>query len=328
MGVKFREILDAAGGEAAELVPAEVVVAALGGLHQLVLPMDGEGTVLHDFSALDFRLLTIAQAKRKPVLPVDIRHLVALCRHHARTIAAWESWSYTFFYLELLAREGKVVPLFWGDTNVLLWDFHDGELIRQYTHGATRAPAEPAACLRGRWARQLDAWVQRAVIVPHSRRPWMERLEYVPPDTGQRWDLPPMPFSHCLRFRMQPYYHIHDATEALRHHMKLELWRTSVFCPRPITPLNRKEWREHCRRFAVSYRLRTEQWKRKQEFEQFVKCQHSGPTETIEIARQALREGLWPYGTPRGGDTDDEARVAACRSAVYRALRKIASGKL
>ena len=109
--------------------------------------------------------------------------------------------------------------------------------------------------------------------------------------------------------------------------MMLETWRSSIFCPRPVTPLHPKEWRKHARRFAISYRLRTAQWERKQKFEGFVKKEYAKHLPAIEIARPAVSGGLWPYGTEHGGSVDEEDRIRACRSAVYRVIKKISRGR-
>lgn len=329
MGVTRQQVLDPAGGNPAELVPASVLMEALAGRHPLCLPShrDREVTALRDFSTLTLDLHALSLLEKTPRLPIDIGHLASLCRQHTHLITMGEKWTYKFFYLEILAREKKLVPLFWGDVAVLPMDPACVEWMRQGTAVTEAAERRREACT-ARWTEMADEWLRTGAIAAEDGTPWLERLADVPLGTQGRRDAQQGLLSRCLRFRMQPYYHVHDAMDELLHHMRLEVWQSSIFCPDPITPQNIKKWREQRRRFAMSHRERTDQWERKQRFERFVKEQYHKKAEPAAIVRKVLERRLWPYGTPRGGDPDPAARINACSTAVYRVIREIARGRL
>ena len=131
-----------------------------------------------------------------------------------------------------------------------------------------------------------------------------------------------------MRFAWQPYYAVPEALATLHFQMRRERWVTSVFRPYPFTPLDRKLWAYRACRFAIPYRLRTAQRERKAKFEALVKARHKQGKSVREIARAAVKQGLWPYGTPRSTRTCDYDPVLNCERAVYRILNKMASGRL
>ena len=142
------------------------------------------------------------------------------------------------------------------------------------------------------------------------------------------WNTPEIPFSYCLQFRMQPYYVLSDALYQLRRNMTLELWKTSVFCPKPLTTENRPEWNRHAERFALGHRARTAQWEKKLEFVRFVEQRHDEGESAERIAGGAVNEGLWPFGTihPKQREEAYDA-VVPCERAVYRVIKRIAQGR-
>ena len=129
--------LEKSKAEPADLVSAQPLLAVLGPDHPLVLPLDQEGVLLHDFSALDLHLASFAQGSAAPELPVEVEPLWRLCRRHRRLIREGEVWRYRFFYLELLAREGKLVPLFWGNFLRLERELGSASRLRYYAELAT-----------------------------------------------------------------------------------------------------------------------------------------------------------------------------------------------
>jgi hypothetical protein len=110
--------------------------------------------------------------------------------------------------------------------------------------------------------------------------------------------------------------------------MTLEAWKTSVFCPKPLSTENRLEWNRHAERFALGYRARTEQAKRKLEFARFVEERTDERESPERIAREAVNAGLWPFGTvhPKRRKELYDA-VENCERAVYRIIEGLARGK-
>ncbi len=99
---------------AAALITAEKILAAVGPDHPLVLPLARPGGAWMDFSALEFFLPGLIAATRLPKLPIDISPLVEVCRAHPDAVTEVDIWEYRFFYLELLAKEKILTPLFWA----------------------------------------------------------------------------------------------------------------------------------------------------------------------------------------------------------------------
>lgn len=313
-------VMEEAGVEPAEVVPASLLVEMLGNTHPLFLPRDPEGEALSDFSQLTFFLHPLAEAESCPKLPINAAGLHRLCRRHRKKLGTHERWTYQFFYLELLAQEGRLKPLFWGHTLMLGLALHSARLREQYLGEARRASEHLREHCRQVWQEQAADWVERKAIAPPDDRPWLDRLQYLPQDLIEKpWNLPELPFSSCLQFRLQPYYDVVGAVDNLRRYMALEVWKTSVFNPWPVGPANEREWRAHLNRFALSYRRRTEQWERKRRFEEFVKSRHPQRSPQ-EIAQEAVNQRVWPYGTRKGGSDDREN----CQRAVYRVLKALA----
>ncbi|MBU0607133.1 MAG: hypothetical protein KKI08_04565 [Armatimonadetes bacterium] len=322
-------ILEQAEAEPSELVPADVMLGLLGHDHPLYLPMDLEGTALHDFSALDLRLAELAKADAAPVCPVDLAPLVKLCRRHRKQIQTWELWSYKLYYFELMAMAGKLVPLFWGNVEVLKPALFPDEVLTLYGDGVLRLPEERRVACQEIWAELASEWIRRKVIVPHDDRPWLSWLRYFPQDfSGARWDDPEFPFSDCIGFVMQPFYRLRGSLQWLRHQMTLELWKTSIFHPHPLTPQSRKAWRNHEKRFLLRHQFQAEQVKRKQKLVRRLKELMAEGVPRRGMVERVRAEGLWPYSVWPRRRTRDYDADANCLRVVNRLCTQIAAGEL
>jgi hypothetical protein len=320
MGKSFAgQILSGLNGHAWELASADLVLDLLDRDHPLYLPMDDRGELLHDYSALDLYLDELARVQEAPELPVNVLPLAKLCRRHRNRIAEGELWSYKLYYLELLAREGKLQPLFWGNVEVLNPAFFPPEVLIHFASGATVPPEDRQPLMQEIWDVHVSDWIRDKVIVRPNSRPWLCHLEYYPQDE-RGWDEPVFSFSQCLGFVMQPFYCLRDALHTIRRCMTEELWKTSIFSPLPITPDHRKQWHEHSERFSLRHFVRTEQRKRKLAFEDFVGQEKARGHSIREIAEEARDRHLWPYGTPRRSRTKDYDPQAACERAVSRMI--------
>ena len=173
--------------------------------HPLYLRMDQDGVLLHDFSILGFWLAGLAIAEKTPALPVNVEPLVRLCQLHRDCIQDWERWSYRYYYLELLAKEKKLGPIFWGDYGRLLRELHEPELLQYHLgSGVGVSPVVHARCQR-RWQKRAHEWIADGVIITApDKEPWLSRLEYEAPTTTHHRDRATDVFSSCLRFRYEP----------------------------------------------------------------------------------------------------------------------------
>ena len=322
-------ILKQADAEPAALVPADVMLGLLGRDHPLYLPMDLEGRFLHDFSALDLRLAELAKAETVPWCPIDLEPLVRLCRRYRKRIQSWELWSYKLYYFELLALAGDLVPLFWGNVEVLKPALFPNEVLALYREGLYRLPEERRAACREIWTELAPQWIREKVIVPHDDRPWLSRLRYSPQDrTGARWNEPEFLFSDCLGFIMQPFYQLPESLHSVQRQMTFELWKTSVFHPRPLTPQSRKAWRNHERRLLVRHRLQTEELRRKERLVKRLKTLKRQGVSRRSMVERVFQEGLWPYSLRPRPRTPDYDPQESCLRVVNRLCAQIAAGKL
>lgn len=328
-GLTPEGILQQADAEPSELVPADVMLGLLGHDHPLYLPMDLDGKLLHDYSALDLKLARLASTDTAPQCAVNLEPLARLCRLHRELIQEWELWSYKLYYFELLAISRTLVPLFWGDVEVLKPALFPDEVLGLYADGVFRLPDDRRSACREIWYELAPQWIREGVIVPPDDRPWLSWLRYYPQHrSGERWNDPEFLFSDCLGFAMQPFYRLRGSFQWLRHQMKLELWKTSIFHPHPLTPQSRKAWRSHEKRFLVRHQLQTEELKRKQRLVARLKRLMKEGVSRRGMVKMVLEEGLWPYSVrPRIRTPDYDADVN-CLRVVNRLCAQIEAGKL
>jgi hypothetical protein len=114
-------------------------------------------------------------------------------------------WTYRFFCLELLARERKLRPLFWGHQLMLGLALNTAEFLAQRQSQSLERSERLRKECREAWDEHGDNWIASGVIVRPDSRPWLRKLEYrrVEPE-GRRWDMPDLPFPAFLKFRLQP----------------------------------------------------------------------------------------------------------------------------
>lgn len=316
------------------LVSAGRLLGELGESHPLYLPRSEKGELWTDFSQLRLLLPALAQARRPPVLPIDLSPLMALCRQHQHRIQKDETWTYQYFYLEVLAQEGRLRPLFWSSVGIV------NKLCQKLTPSVPRevlGQPRQAEWLQS-WAREAEALIgqdliDQGVVKPEQsgkpaddqapielddKRPWLSRLRYQEP--ADEWSRGGARFSDCLVFERMPFYHLPSALGILRTAMTLETWRTAVFCPTLALDNYEARWKEGRKRFGLDYRRRTDQQLRKLAFERFVGYGLERGLPIRQIAREAADEGLYPFGTPKRGKEPDDAEN--CRRAIYSLLKK------
>lgn len=314
-----KALLEAAGGDPGNLVTASGLLAGLGPDHALYLPLTVEADVWADFSKLDTLLAELARGKKGSKVPIDLSPLAKLCAEHEQEIASGEVWTYSFFYLELLAKEDKLRPLFWADSVVTAQ-------LQTYQTDSSAAARSPEVTgtyqqeSRQMWQKNAPRWVERGWLTPHADEPWLSHLAYRPPD-AEHWEMAgEKGLGLCLYFEKLPFYHRDDAYGKLIKAMKLELWRTSVFCPKPLPNRGAPEFRQACNRFALSHRRHTQQEVRQHRFEQFVRRYYDRGMIKKAIAREAVKRKLWPYGT-RKSNRDPFDDVENCRRVVIRLIK-------
>jgi len=316
-----KALLEAAGGDPGDLVTASGLLAGLGPDHPLYLPLTVEADVWADFSKLDILLAELARGKKGSKVPIDLSPLAKLCAEHEQEIASGEVWTYSFFYLELLAKEDQLRPFFWADSvvaaqlqthpidsNVAAWS---PEVADKYQQESQEM-----------WHRNAGRWVERGQLALPGDEPWLSHLAYRPPD-AEHWEMAgEKGLGMCLYFEKLPFYHRDDAYEKLIKAMKLELWRTSVFCPKPLPSRGGPEFKQACDRFALSYRRHTQQEVRQHRFEQFVRKRYDRGMVKKAVAREAVKRKLWPYGTRKSNcEPTHDDDVENCRRVVIRLIK-------
>jgi len=319
-GLRAEGILDGAAVRPGDLATAYDLLARLGPDHPLYLPMSADGQLWTDFSQLPLILSSLPGEVDASALSIDILPLAKLCREHKRMIEKGQTWLYRFFYLELLSQEGTLRPLFWRTP-------HLAAELRTYQTVAIHSGQEPSLIevhtkeCQQVWEKQGDQRIEAGLIESDVGRSWLSYLEYRKPGS-ENWEMGgQMPFAHCLKFTKLPFYYLDDAYHRLRKAMKLELWRTSIFCPVPIPNRADKRFRKACDRLALEHHRRTAQQARKAIFERFVRDQHARSVSKKAIAREAVDRGLYPFGTRKTGDyfPDD---LENCRRTIYRVIKK------
>ncbi len=140
-------ILDAGKTAPGALVCAYALMATLGPDHPLYLPMSTDTQLWADFSELPIMLSALVAGVEKPKLPIDVSPLAALCEQHRDDIGEGETWEYPFFYLELLAKERRLCPLFWARAR---WQVSCGHTKRIKSATATLRNITAAASEYGR----------------------------------------------------------------------------------------------------------------------------------------------------------------------------------
>lgn len=313
-------LLDGAACRPADLATAYDLLARLGPDHLLYLPMSADGELWADFSQLPLMLSGLTRETDTSALPIDISPLAQLCRKHRRGIEEGELWVYRFFYLELLSHEGTLRPLFWAAPAV-------AAALKTYQALAIHSGQEPALLeLHAKecqqvWEEQGDRWIEAGLIECDTGRPWLSYLRYQvsePPDwqtADQR------PFARCLVFEKLPFFDLDDAYNAVVRAMKLELWRTSIFCPAPMPNREDKRLQEACHRLALPHQRRTQQQARRVALDRFVREQYKKGMAKRAIAREAVARGLWPFGTRKKTSKDTIDDVEKCRRTVIRMLK-------
>lgn len=296
----------------ADLVTARGLVDRLGSDHPLLLPADGQGRLWVDFTQIEFLLSELIADNEAPQFSIDASPLMQLCQDHADEIVEEDAWTYPFFYLELLAHEGVLKPLLWGDPSVgsLLGE---GEAVARHRSGCSLASGGRGSRCQAILISEAPGWVREGILRPDEGQPWLNYLRYTDPGAdapGERR------FGDRLGFEKLPFYHLREAYARLIRAMKLELWPTSIFCPSPLRNQDNASFRKACDRFNLRYRRRTRQQARKYAFEDFVRDEWRSGTSKRGIAR-----GLWPYGTRRGSLENPED-TEHCRRAVIRLIKE------
>ena len=297
------------------LVCAHALLAALEVDHPLYLPISADTELWADFSELPIMLSALTAGLEKPTLPIDISPLAALCKEHEDEIGERETWTYPFFYLELLAKERRLCPLFWGTSKV-------ASRLRTHEAYEVRNSGREQHHRRCKqiWETKADKWIRKGRIEPHDDRPWLNRLWYREPEDD--WDSPrEFRFSIGLEFAKIPFYDMARARQRLIRAMKIDLWRTSIFCPAPMSRHETREWEQACQRFALHQRRTTMAEVRKSEFEKFVRARHEKGMPIKTMAREAVEKSAYPFGTRKRG-FDEQDDIESCRRAIYRLLEE------
>lgn len=167
------------------------------GEHPLVLPSAPfalptfPGQALVDYSQLRISLSALKHSPPPKSLPIDLSPLAELCRRQADAIAdEGEYWVHPYFYLELLAREGVVKPVFWAHRLFPLY-----ELDPATAHAIIRGDEDLAEGYRARWEEtwqhRAAAWLEHRLIIPDRDEPWLEHLVCREPQKPSgRWRAP------------------------------------------------------------------------------------------------------------------------------------------
>ena len=237
---------------AAALVTAEKILEAVGRDHPLVLPLARKGGVWMDFSTLEFFLPELIAATRLPKLPIDISPLVEVCRAHPDAVTEVYIWEFRFFYLELLAKEKILTPLFWGPA----WlppRMRQPEAPRPGSSASADYTEGYAQRCQLTWQQHADRWIKEGIIEPHDGRPWLSYLRYGGPEATDSEEANESCIAEHLYFDKLPFYLRPDAHQMLLRAMKTELWRTSIFCPTPLPNRAGKEFRAACDRFGLRH---------------------------------------------------------------------------
>ncbi len=305
---------------AAALITAEGILAAVGRDHLLVLPLAQKGGPWVDFSTLDFFLPELIAATRLPKLPIDISPLVEVCRAHPDAVNEVGIWEYRFFYLELLANEKVLTPLFWAPAWLPLRlrlpeaPRPDASASEDCTVGSTQR------CQLA-WEKHADSWIEEGIIEADDGRPWLSYLCYREPYVIDSKVYNGVRAPGSLDFDKLPFYQEPDAHKTVLRAMKRELWRTSIFCPTPLPNRTGKEFHAACDRFGLRHRRATQQQIGKGHFEWFVHEQWENEVPKKAIGREAVQRGLWPHGTRKSNcEPTHDDDVENCRRAVIRLI--------
>jgi hypothetical protein len=288
------------------------------GDHPLILPAapfalpNFPGQAIADYSQLRISLSALKNGKPSAKeLPIDLSHLADLCEQNAGAIAdEGDYWVYRYFYLELMAKEKILKPVFWGHRLLPYYEL-DFATALNIVDGRCAETDQYRETWAEKWQKWAPAWIEHKFIVPDDERPWLDHVSYGrgSTQTGRRWSRAPevesqvaqrilaeegilalreynaeldehhsgsgsggasAPFSQCLRFDYLPFYFDDDVHHKILWQMKLELWKTSIFNMVPITTDNKRKWHAQLNRFAIRYRRQSAELERSVRFRKYV----------------------------------------------------------
>ncbi|MEN6642406.1 MAG: hypothetical protein ABFE08_08180 [Armatimonadia bacterium] len=181
------------------LMRGDLILDRLGD-HPLILPTapfalpNFPGQAIADYSQLRVSLSTLKSGMpRGTKLPIDLSHLVELCKQNPGVIAdEHDEWVYPYFYLELMAKEGTLKPIFWGHRLLPYYEL-DFVTALDILDGRCSDTDRYRELWAGKWQKWASAWIEHGLIIPDEGKPWLDHLNYGPRSarTGRRWRCAP-----------------------------------------------------------------------------------------------------------------------------------------
>jgi len=264
--------------------------------HPLMLPAHEQSPAIIDFSVLSVPLPLRMGSRPRTEVEEMLWPLAQLCGQHKGRVPAGQ-WSYEWYYLELLDRDGELQPLCWVSSELFMSYLEDprqrlqtGEdlfggpryfpLIAEMdriAHSPTESPLVKARrdewkqWLVETWLQHREQWVEEGLVDETPVRPWTQMLEFVPDlaTEQQRTDLewggpPPEPLRQIRAPAGHPglYWRmvpLYDQRQIWRvwAAMKRDLYVTSVFNPAARQRQDPKLWRRLEERFALPFQRMT-----------------------------------------------------------------------
>lgn len=177
------------------LMRGDLIVERLGD-HPLILPTapfalpSFPGQAIADYSQLRISLSALKSGMpRSTKLPIDLSRLADLCNENADAIADEDDyWVYRYFYLELMAKEKILKPIFWGHR--LLPDYElDFATALDIVDGRCSDIDGYRETWAAKWQRWAPSWIEQGLIIPDDGKPWLDHLIYGrrSAGNGRRW---------------------------------------------------------------------------------------------------------------------------------------------
>lgn len=181
------------------LMRGDLILDRLGD-HPLILPTapfalpNFPGQAIADYSRLRISLSALKSGRSTGrELPIDLSHLADLCKQNPGAIAEeHDDWVYRYFYLELMAKEGALKPIFWGHRLLPYYEL-DFVTALDIVDGRCTDTGKYRETWASEWQRWAPAWIEHGFIIPDDGRPWLDHLSYVRRSarTGRRWSCDP-----------------------------------------------------------------------------------------------------------------------------------------
>lgn len=242
-------------------------------------------------------------------LPIDLTPLFRLHDRHRQLLGDQIRWIYRYYYVETLAREGRIVPTFW--VGRCQWPVVRG------MHEVAQRACQAHGGEDGAWSRRWKYLLTSHVVQWKTPDNWLD-LVALDEDIASPHTFVP----ESIRLRLLPVY-VGVGPDDFRRCMLDDMLRVLIPVPNNRTEALARR-REFAKRIGLPLRWPTEKARLLDQREDAVVRWVKEGFSPAEIAEKMVEEGLYPI-RERDHDPwyDDECELRNAQRTAYRLMNEL-----